>query len=320
MGVTGRARRGRAQRGAVQGGVAQVADTALRLAMLLGAGAVPETAWRHLAESGDPAAERISGRIAGGQRVGDAIEAEGAVERPARRAEGAAGAAWRDIAAAWEIASTVGAPLAEALRALAAALRDAQEALDDVRVALAEPAHTARLMSALPFIGLLIAAALGFDVLGVLLSPGAGLACLLTGLALIVCARLWTSRLVRAAQPAPGTPGLRAELMAIALGGGVSLDRARALVAERATESPDDEIERVVDLSRRAGIPAIELLRATAMQQRHDARTTGRVSTARLGTRLLLPLGVCTLPAFLCLGVVPMLLAVLRSAPLPELP
>ncbi len=43
----------------------------------------------------------------------------------------------------------------------------------------------------------------------------------------------------------------------------------------------------------------------------------GRLRAAKLSTRLLIPLGVCTLPAFLLLGVAPMLLSVLASTPLP---
>ena len=69
-------------------------------------------------------------------------------------------------------------------------------------------------------------------------------------------------------------------------------------------------------LSRAAGVPAIELLRASAAHTRHRARVDGRLRAARLSTRLLLPLGVCTLPAFLLLGVAPMLLSVLTTMPL----
>jgi len=38
---------------------------------------------------------------------------------------------------------------------------------------------------------------------------------------------------------------------------------------------------------------------------------------AKLSSSLLIPLGVCTLPAFLLLGVAPLILSVLSSTPLP---
>ncbi|WP_307793575.1 type II secretion system F family protein [Microbacterium stercoris] len=290
-----------------------IAGTTLRLAVLLQAGATPEAAWRHLAAAGDPTAGHVARRAASGLSLAEAIEAEGAEP---------GGSAWREVAAAWDVASAVGAPLADCLRSIAAALRDACEAQDDVRIALAEPAGTAKLMTWLPLAGLLLGFALGFDVLGVLFTNPLGIACLIAGIVLLVLARTWTRRLVRAAQPPPGTPGMHAELTAIALSGGASIDRAERLVAE-APGGPRpgaEETSAVLALSRDAGVPGVELLRATAAQERQSARTEGRLRAARLGSRLLIPLGVCTLPAFLCLGVAPMLLGVLGATPLPELP
>ena len=116
---------------------------------------------------------------------------------------------WSDVAAAWRVATTVGAPLADSLRALAAALRDAQEAADDVRVALAEPAGTARLMGWLPLVAVALGAMLGFDTLRALVGSPLGLACLVAGLALIVAAQRWSAALVRRATPDGGSPRAR---------------------------------------------------------------------------------------------------------------
>lgn len=284
---------------------ADAATSVQTLAVLLQAGAVPVTAWRHLADTGDTHAIAIVARLDDGVPLLDAIEAEGGV--------------WTDLAAAWEIASTVGAPLAEVLRMIAETLRDAASAADDVRVALAEPAGTARLLLWMPFAGLLLGFALGFDTIGVVTRNPLGAACVVAGLLLVLLARFWTTRLLRRARPAPGTPGMRAELVAVALSGGASIERALRLVSESAGAAPGDErrIASVLELSSAAGVPAVELLRASAAQERHSARIQGRLRAARLSTRLLLPLGVCTLPAFLLLGVAPLLLSVLASTPLP---
>ena len=112
---------------------------------------------------------------------------------------------------------------------------------------------------------------------------------------------------------------MHAELMAVALSGGASIPRALRLVAETpATRGGDDDrIRSVLELSTSAGVPAGELLRASAAQDRHASRIDGRMRAARLSTKLLIPLGVCTLPAFLLLGVAPLLLSVLASTPLP---
>lgn len=310
------------------------AETVLRLAVMLQAGIAPASAWRHLAASRDPAAVRVTAAVAEGM--------------PLTRAIASSGGAWRDVAVAWHVATTVGAPLAESLRGLAAALRDAAEAADDVRVALAEPAGTARLLGWLPLVALGLGAALGFDTLGTLLGHPAGIACLVAGGALIAVAQRWTARMVRRARAAAGVPGLHAELIAIALSGGASIDRADAVVqdahaatgsvatgprgaratsagsgprpADASSEAPsgvdsdvDSDVEAVLALSRSAGVPAVELLRASAAHARHRARVDGRLRAARLSSRLLLPLGVCTLPAFLLLGVAPMLLSVIST-------
>lgn len=288
-------------------GMASATDAATSvqtLAVLLQAGAVPVAAWRHLADTDDPQARRVVDRVDRGVPLLDAIEAEGG--------------AWIDLAAAWEIATTVGAPLAEVLRMIAEALRDAASAADDVRIALAEPAGTARLLLWMPLAGLLLGFALGFDTIGVVFGNMLGAACVIVGLLLVAAARLWTASLLRRAAPAPGTPGMRAELVAVALSGGASIDRALLLVSQSSPSgSSEERVSAVLDLSRAAGVPAGELLRASAAHDRHAARVQGRLRAAKLSTRLLIPLGVCTLPAFLLLGVAPLLLSVLESTSLP---
>src|SRR5690606_25775565 len=101
-------------------GGAEAAAVSIRtLAVLLQAGSAPINAWRHLADSGDEHAQSVVARCEDGIPLVMAIEAEGA--------------AWCDVAAAWEVATTVGAPLAEVLRSLAETMRDAAAAADDVR-------------------------------------------------------------------------------------------------------------------------------------------------------------------------------------------
>ncbi|BDZ37485.1 type II secretion system F family protein [Microbacterium suwonense] len=288
------------------GDTASAAAAAVRtLAVLLQAGARPLTAWRHLADTGDAVAVRVADRCAAGAELAGAIEAEGGT--------------WRDVAAAWEIATIVGAPLAEVLRSLAESLQDAASAADDVRIALAEPTGTARLLLWLPFAGLLLGFALGFDTIGVLTTNPLGIVCVGAGIGLVLLARLWTAHLVRRAGTPPGTPGMHAELVAVALSGGVGIPRALRLVEHSPADLGDERAatDAVLELSRTAGVPAGALLRASSAQRRQEARVQGRIRAARLSTSLLLPLGACTLPAFLLLGVAPLMLSVLGSTVLP---
>lgn len=281
-------------------------DTVLRLAVLLAAGLSTATAWRHLAEDAGP--------------VGHDAATAAAIGDDVARVLREAGEGWLDIAAVWAVATAVGAPLADTLRDVGTSLREARDIVDDVRVALAEPLATARLLAGLPLVGVPLGMVLGFDTVRVLVADPIGQVCLGVGLALTVAARVWSGRLARSATPPPAVPGLTAELFAVALSAGASIERARALISgerHRADAAAvDDDVRRAeatLDLSLRAGVPAGELLRGDAWLARRAARTAGREAAARLSTRLLLPLGVCTLPAFLLLAVAPLMIGILRS-------
>ncbi|TFB73328.1 hypothetical protein E3O06_08880 [Cryobacterium glaciale] len=276
------------------------------------------------ATRGESVADAIAGQAhrqardhppTGGDRRGPASA------RAGRRGEGAGQAerAWLGLAAAWQVATQAGAPLAGCLRELAASLRELAQVQRDLEVALAAPRATARLVMVLPVIGVLFGSLMGFDSLRTLFATVPGLVCLAGGALLMLAAAWWSRALVRRAAPTELTPGLRLELMAIAMSGGGSVDRSRALVQAAAgrygiaSDSHVDPIDRVLDLSMRAGVPAAELLRSEAEQLRRDARSAGQRRAATLSVTLMLPLGLCVLPAFMLVGVVPLLISVLSS-------
>jgi tight adherence protein B len=290
--------------------VAAIAAVVQRLAVLLAAGVAPVAAWGYLSE-GEVSA-RIAAAASGG-RIPEAII--GVVDTlPPPEA-----LAWRGLATAWAVALDAGAPLAPTLREFAASLRDLAEAQREIAVALAAPVATTRLVMALPVIGLFFGFVLGFNPIGTLVTTPAGWACVVVGGGLMLAASRWNRRLVRSAQPRDLTPGLEYDLVAIAVAGGGALDRARRSVAlameQYGAGVRQDEagIDSVLDLSRRAGVPAAELLRTEATERRRSARAEVRQRAEALSVRLMLPVGVCILPAFMLLGVVPMLLTVIGS-------
>ena len=224
------------------------------------------------------------------------------------------------VAAAWNVAEHSGAPLSPALRGAATALRDRAETARDVRTALAGPRATARLMAWLPLVGVAMAYLIGVDVVGALVAGPLGWGVAVLGAALAAAGRVWTARLVRDASRTGPVAGAEHELVAIALTGGMSPARARQLVAEvrsrigsAGAEHDDDSIQHVLHIAERAGAPAVELLSAEARQQRRLARAEGRTRAELLAVRLLLPLGLCVLPSFVLLGVVPVILAMVSS-------
>lgn len=290
-------------------GTEQTARVILRLAVLTAGGVSPRSAWRHIGvTSPSPVVNVVI------DSLDDIVKAlvEASASRPPLEAAG-----WRGLAATWAIAHEAGAPLAPALRAHAAALRALTEVQRDVAVALAGPVATVRIVAVLPAIGVLLGAALGFDTLGTLVGTPIGWACLIAAAVLTLGAWWWMRRLVARARPRDAQPGLDRELLAIALAGGAPPAAALALVERIAARTgvivDRRGIDDVLALSVAAGVPAGELLRAEAIEARSRARATAREAAASLGSRLMLPLGLGVLPAFVAVGVIPLVLSVVSS-------
>ncbi len=295
-------------------GLDTVASVVQRLAVLLAAGVVPASGWGYLAEGADSGVVPfVAAAAADGRPVSESIVAA------IGRGPGTDDQAWRGLAAAWQVATDAGASLAPSLRQLASSLRDLAQTRRDLAVALAGPVATARMVMVLPGVGVLFGLALGFDTLGTLFTTAPGWACLVPGIGLMVVARRWNRTLVTRAQPTLLTPGLTLDLMAIAVSGGASLVRASAAVEEArrrcglADDGNGDAVEAALFLSRRAGVPAAALLRSEAEEARRDARSEGQAAAAKLAVTLMLPLGLCILPAFMLLGVAPLLIAIVTS-------
>ena len=324
-----------------------------RLAALLAGGATPVSAWQHVASfaafehprlpdhsgwarralRGEARLRaRLTGTLQG--RAGEIEPVEVSVAR-GMRAGLSVGAilrdhdqsSWRALGCAWSLAERTGAPLARGLSDLAQTFRDFGAAEREVELALAGPSSAARLVMGLPAVGVLLGLALGFDSLGILLGTPIGFACLAGGLALMLAAQLWNRALIAAASRREPLPGLVLDLTALGMLGGASalavLLHVRRVLEDaglagtrlhRARKPPaESRVERVLTLAREAGVPAASLLRSEAALERRDARSVSSRKATELGVRLMLPLGLCVLPAFLLLGVAPLILAVVTQ-------
>lgn len=303
---------------------ASVAAVTQRLAVLLDAGIAPSSAWRHAAGGAVSTAASPAASLAVSPVVEAVIERGGVGRELAEHLLDARGlaptaerAAWGALAAAWSVAVDSGTPLGPALQRFAASLRGVAQALRDVEVALAGPVATSRIVLALPAIGLLFGVLLGFDAPRILLTTPPGWVCAALGAALIVGGMRWNRRLIRTARASDPAPGLALELLAIAVSGGASLERARervdAALAEAGLAPLGADADAALAFSAAAGVPAAGLLLAEAEELRRRSSTAAQLRAAALGTRLLLPLGVCILPAFVVLGVAPIAMAILSS-------
>lgn len=109
-----------------------------------------------------------------------------------------------------------------------------------------------------------------------------------------------------------GLPTERALSLAAAAGGDrTGLDRlGRSLALGEIDDSNPElaSVGRLVLFSRSTGVALAPLLRGLAGDLRRSEHRRRQVAAARLGVELVVPLGVCILPAFLLLGVVPVVL------------
>ena len=292
-----------------------VATIAHRLAVLLGAGVTPATAWLHAGGAAAPqwVAEIAAGAARDPASIPDAIAAAG---RRAGRG-GAPVSPLAGLSALWRVAAESGAPLSPALRAVASSLRSAAESTRVANTAFAGPRATARLVVAMPAVAVVFGALLGYNTVGVLLGTPIGWACVTVGVTLMLVARWWSRRLVAKASEADPYPGMALDLLAVAMAGGGAIVPARALVdaalRKAGLSGSTADAVLIIEIAVAVGAPVGELLRAEAEEVRREAAAVAATKAATLESSLMIPLGVCVLPAFVALGVVPLLVAVLSS-------
>lgn len=106
----------------------------------------------------------------------------------------------------------------------------------------------------------------------------------------------------------PGAPGEQLAGVAARLHEGVPVEHAWQDAGDRWTPAV-----RSLRLAEVAGVPPGEALTRAAGDMRRDAVSRVEVGAARLGVRLVLPLGLAYLPAFVCITVVPVVLALTRD-------
>jgi tight adherence protein B len=118
--------------------------------------------------------------------------------RAAAAHPGAEALGW--LAAVWSVAEDAGAPMGEAVGRLAHSARAARARRGEAAAELAGPLASARLLAALPLLGLVLGVGLGAQPLDFLTGPGWGRAVLAAGVALDGAGLWWVGRLARAAE------------------------------------------------------------------------------------------------------------------------
>ena len=253
-----------------------------------------------------------------------------------------------DLQLSLRMSESAGAPLATSLERAA----EHADALLGRQSALAAPRATGRILSWLPLLGLGLGVLMGSDPVGVLTGSILGALTGLLGLGLAFAGRRWTAALVHRAEveSAAGSGGdqtsnvppvdtaLVLELLAAQLRAGLAPLAALGTLSEALNSRPlhtvcqrlqmgsgwgsawsgsaagtFGELRDALAPAYTGGAPSTALLLSLADAHRLSERRAAERAAGKLSVALVVPLGLCSLPAFICLGIVPILISLLPT-------
>lgn len=257
-----------------------------------------------------------------------------------------------DLQLSLRMSESAGAPLATSLERAAEHAEERIDALLGRQSALAAPRATGRILSWLPLLGLGLGVLMGSDPVGVLTGSVLGALTGLLGLGLAFAGRRWTAALVHRAEVEsaasngaeqtsnmpPVDTALVLELLAAQLRAGLAPLAALGTLAEAlnsralhtvcqrlqmgsnwgnawsgSVAGTFGELRDALAPAYTGGAPSTALLLSLADAHRLSERRAAERAAGKLSVALVVPLGLCSLPAFICLGIVPILISLLPT-------
>jgi len=219
------------------------------------------------------------------------------------------------------VAKESGSSVANEIDAVAKLVRARDRFTQRIQVAHANPKSTSRLVIWLPLLTLAMAQLVGWDVIGTLSERPIVFVSFLSGLCLLLTSKLVTSRMLKRVQPQETISGFYLLGVALATSGGANLFKAQELVSKTYIEyfgqeppAPELlELDQIEQLVSKTGARVSELLlrQSQSMQDAENLKT--EIKIEKLGVRLMLPLGLGVLPAFVLLAIVPLMVTMLGS-------
>ena len=257
-----------------------------------------------------------------------------------------------DLQLSLRMSESAGAPLATSMERAAEHAEERIDALLGRQSALAAPRATGRILSWLPLLGLGLGVLMGSDPVGVLTGSILGALTGMLGLGLAFAGRRWTAALVHRAEVEsaasngveqtsnvpPVDTALVLELLAAQLRAGLAPLAALGTLAEALNSRPlhtvcqrlqmgsnwgsawsgsaagtFGELRDALAPAYTGGAPSTALLLSLADAHRLSERRAAERAAGKLSVALVVPLGLCSLPAFICLGIVPILISLLPT-------
>ena len=224
----------------------------------------------------------------------------------------------------WGLAFQIGGPVTLTLERLADVFDRQQKNLSEIQLAFAGPQATAKLVSWLPLAALALAQLVGMNPLAAVTGATAGLVSVVLGLGLLAVGQRWSKRLLEQANSKALDPGAFIDAVLVGLQGGLPLRKSETAAKEHfkivfQQEVPEKDlalIKTVAELARDSGAALTKILAAEADRLREEERYQISEQIARLGIRLMIPLGVAVLPAFILIAIVPIAISLLSNGQL----
>lgn len=247
--------------------------------------------------------------------------------RAARRAA-------RTLGAACSLTVMLGSPLAHVLDLVADGVDEAESAEESRRAATSGVQTSARIMTALPLVALGGAWGLGADPIARFADGGVGTLSALVGVSCMIGAHLVSRALIRRAQCSGGAvdSAVLCDLARAGLESGASIPR---IIEALGTASGSERLERIgreialgvawdrawedspeaaAALARALkpawcdGVAPGPMLHRASAHIRSRRAADARIEAERLGVHLVAPLGALLLPAFIALGILPIVM------------
>jgi len=228
------------------------------------------------------------------------------------------------VAAAWAASAEIGAPLRATMTMLAQTYRALAGIEREVDSAVAGPRIATRVMLTLPAISVVLAGGLGMNILNFFFANSFGIVCLFSGALLTGSGWWWSRRMVGRINTNVVPREIDAIVIVAGLRAGVGVQTTMEALTRHLESMTSTNgaarMQRLETLSSLWGVPLADLLMSEVLQSRNATVSHLRKQCAELAERLLIPLGGCVLPAFILLGVVPIVFELITTSGIAVLP
>lgn len=252
--------------------------------------------------------------------------------RAARRAA-------QTLKAACSLTVMLGSPVAQVLDLVADGVDEAESAEESRQAATSGVQTSARIMTALPLVALGGAWGLGADPIARFTDGGVGTLSALVGVSCMIAAHLVSRTLIRRAQSSVGgvDSAVLCDLACAGLESGASIPRiiealgmaegserlerigreiALGVAWDRAWEESPEEARALARALKSAwcdGVAPGPMLHRASAQIRSRRAADARIEAEKLGVHLVAPLGALLLPAFIALGILPIIMHLMAT-------